>query len=93
MFVIFSIMLAGIALGYLLRKKKIAWINRIVTPLIWALLLLLGINVGESDAIINNLHTLGLQALIITIGAVLGSSVFAWMLGYFLYLRNKETKE
>jgi len=90
MLVIFSVMLTGIALGYLLRKKRMVWINRIITPLIWVLLFLLGINVGESDAIINNLHTLGLEALIITIGAVLGSSVFAWGLWYLLYVKNKE---
>lgn len=93
MFVIFGIMLTGIVLGYLLRKKKMIWINQIITLLIWALLFLLGIDVGKSDTIIKNLHTLGIEALTITIGAVIGSSVFAWALWYLLYTKNKGVKK
>lgn len=37
------IMLCGIGTGYLLRNKKMSFIGRIITALIWVLLFLLGI--------------------------------------------------
>ena len=40
--------------------------------------------------IINGLHTIGLEAIVITLAAVLGSVTAAWALWYVLYKRNKE---
>lgn len=76
-------------LGYLLRNKRLLWIHKVITFLIWILLFLLGIDVGSNDAIIKGLHTLGLEALIITVAAVVGSTLCAWGLWYLLYIRNK----
>ena len=58
------------------------------------LLFLLGIDVGGNEAIIKGLHTLGLEAIIITLAAVTGSVLYAWGLWYLLYIRNrrKETE-
>lgn len=89
MFIIIGIMLTGMLLGYLLRNKKLKWIHKIITLLIWTLLFLLGIDVGGNKAIIEGLHTLGLEALIITLAAVVGSAMCAWGLWYLLYIRNK----
>jgi len=107
MFIIIGIMLTGMLFGYLLRSKRLTWIHKIITFLIWVLLFLLGIDVGGNDIIVKGLHTLGLEALIITLAAVIGrtliplgplvligSTLFAWGLWYLLYIRNrgKETK-
>lgn len=94
MFIIIGIMLTGMLFGYLLRSKRLTWIHEIITFLIWVLLFLLGIDVGGNDIIVKGLHTLGLEALIITLAAVIGSTLFAWGLWYLLYIRNrgKETK-
>lgn len=46
MFIIIGIMLTGMLLGYLLRSKRLSWIHKIITLLIWILLFLLGIDVG-----------------------------------------------
>lgn len=73
MFIIIGIMLTGMLLGFLLRNKRLSWIHKIITLLIWVLLFLLGIDVGGNEAIIKGLHTLGLEALIITLAAVTGS--------------------
>lgn len=89
MFIIIGIMLTGMLLGYLLRNKKLKWIHKIITLLIWTLLFLLGIDVGGNKTIIEGLHTLGLEALIITLAAVVGSVLCAWGLWYLLYIRNK----
>lgn len=95
MFIIIGIMLTGMLLGYLLRSKRLSWIHKIITLFIWILLFLLGIDVGGNDSIIKGLlHTLGLEAVIITIAAVIGSILCAWGLWYLLYIKNrgKETK-
>lgn len=73
MFIIIGIMLTGMLVGYLLRNKRLLWIHKIITLLIWTLLFLLGIDVGGNEAIIKGLHTLGLEAIIITLAAVTGS--------------------
>ena len=85
MFIIIGIMLTGMLLGFLLHNKRLSWIHKIITLLIWVLLFLLGIDVGGNEAIIKGLHTLGLEALIITLAAVTGSILCA----YLLYIRNK----
>ena len=85
MFIIIGIMLTGMLLGFLLRNKRLSWIHKIITLLIWVLLFLLGIDVGGNEAIIKGLHTLGLEALIITLAAVIGSILCAWGLWYLLY--------
>lgn len=81
-------MLTGMLTGYLLRNKKLSWIHKIITILIWLLLFLLGIDVGSNEAIIKGLHTIGLEAAIITVAAVIGSTLCAWGLWYFIYQRH-----
>ena len=77
-------------LGFLLRKQKLSGIHKVITVLIWLLLFLLGIDVGGNQKIINGLHTIGLEAIVITLAAVLGSVTAAWALWYVLYKRNKK---
>ena len=73
MFIIIGIMFAGMLLGFLLRKQRLSWIHKVITVFIWLLLFLLGIDVGSNQEIINGLHTIGLEAVILTLAAVLGS--------------------
>ena len=89
MFIIIGIMLTGMLIGYLLRSKRLTWIHKIITLLIWILLFLLGIDVGGNEAIVKGLHTLGIEAAIITLAAVIGSILCAWGLWNLLYIRNK----
>lgn len=77
---IVMIMLCGIGTGYLLRNKKMSFIGRIITALIWVLLFLLGIEVGSNPRIVNGLQTLGLEAIVLTLGGSAGSILFAWAL-------------
>lgn len=90
MFTIIGLMLTGMLLGFLLRKQKLSGIHKVITVLIWLLLFLLGIDVGGNQEIINGLHTIGLEAIVITLAAVLGSVTAAWALWYVLYKRKKE---
>ena len=94
MFIIIGIMLTGMLLGYLLRSKRLTWIHKVITLLIWLLLFLLGIDVGGNEAIVKGLLAIGLEAFIITTAAVAGSTLAAWGLWYLLYARyqKKEVK-
>ena len=78
MFTIIGIMLTGMLLGYLLRSKRLTWIHKVITLLIWLLLFLLGIDVGGNETIAKGLHAIGLEALIIPAAAVTGSTLAAW---------------
>ena len=82
------IMLCGIAVGYLLRKKNIRFISRIITVLIWLLLFLLGIEVGSNPRIVMGMQTLGIEALLLTIGGSIGTILFSWIL--WKYVSRKE---
>lgn len=85
MFAIIGLMLAGMLLGFLLRKRNLKKIHKAITVLIWLLLFILGVEVGGNEAIIRGLHTIGLEAVILTLGGTLGSVVAAWALWRALY--------
>ncbi len=85
MFTIIGLMLTGMLLGYLLRKRDLKKIHQIITLLIWLLLFILGIEVGSNEQIIKGLHTIGLEAVILTLGVTLGSVIAAWALWRALY--------
>ena len=52
---------------------------------IFALLFLLGTSVGSNPQIVNNLSTLGLQALLIAIATTLGSVCMAKLIYHFFF--------
>ena len=85
MFTIIGIMLTGMLTGYLLRSKKLSWIHKVITLLIWLLLFLLGIDVGGNETIIKGLHTIGLEAIIITLGAVAGSVIMMGIVVLYIH--------
>ena len=88
MFTIIGLMLTGILLGYLLRKRSLHKIHTVITVLIWALLFILGIEVGGNEQIIKGLHTIGIEAVILTLGSTLGSVIAAWALWKALYRKK-----
>lgn len=82
---IVCIMLGGVLAGFLLRKKKLGWVSQFIMIAIWILLFLLGIAVGHNEKILNNLDTIGWQALVLSIGAVLGSVLLAGVVYRFFF--------
>ena len=85
------IMLCGIAMGYLLRNKNTRIVSRIITALIWLLLFLLGIEVGSNPRIVMGMQTLGIDALLLTIGGAVGTILFSWLL--WKYVSRKEASK
>jgi len=85
--IVISIMVLGMGIGlYIGNRPKIIKVVGILTSFaIFLLLFLLGIGVGTNDKIINNLHSIGLQALILTLGAILGSLICAYLAYKFFF--------
>ncbi len=91
MITVIAIMFAGILFGYLIRSKSllIKINDKLIMYAIYLLLFILGISIGANEIIMKNLPTLGLKALAITLGGVLGSIGLAW----FTFVRFFKTKE
>lgn len=80
MLVIFAVIIGGIATGRLLIGRRLAFVQRLITVIIWALLFLLGVEVGGDPAVVGSLATLGAAALAIFAFSVAGSIFAAWLL-------------
>ena len=88
MFIVILFIFLGISVGYIIRTKISCdkqlsigtWAGRTTTWLIWMLLFMLGIEVGSNDQIISALPTLGVEALVLSGFATLGSCALAWAL-------------
>ena len=80
MLVIFAVIIGGIATGRRLIGRRLAFVPRLITVIIWALLFLLGVEVGSDPAVVGSLATLGGAALAIFALSVAGSIFAAWLL-------------
>ena len=90
MLIVIGLMLSGIVIGFLFRKRNLKFISPLITVAIWILLFLLGINVGGDPKIMDNLAAIGGDALWLTLGAVGGSVLCAWgVYRFFFYTDNK----
>lgn len=65
----------GAGLGFLLRKRESLSpvVEKLTQAVVCALMVVLGISVGANPQVMQNLGSLGLQALALTVGAVTGS--------------------
>jgi uncharacterized membrane protein YbjE (DUF340 family) len=90
MLTIILMMACGIVAGRLLRKRRLAWLSPLTTVLIWALLFLLGIEVGGDDRIIHSMSRLGAEGVAIALAASLGSASLAWGLWRWSRLSGKK---
>ena len=59
--------------------------------MIWLLLFLLGIEVGSNPHIVKGIQTLGLEALLLTVGGAIGTIIFSWLL--WKYVSRKEASK
>ena len=69
-------MLAGIIIGKIISHKKTTTLfSKIIFPIVLILLFFMGVAIGDNEVILNSFSSLGMQAFIITMGAVAGASV------------------
>ena len=80
--IVLGVMVLGILLGILLRKKPkiIKSAEYLSSWAIYLLLFLLGVSVGLNDDIIHNFEKIGFQAAIIAIASIAGSVFFGWLI-------------
>jgi len=91
MITVLALMTLGILIGFFIDQypKIIKAVDKMTSWAIYLLLFLLGIGVGLNEMIIKNLPTIGLQALILTIGALAGSLILAYFT-YSLFFKSKK---
>ena len=75
-----AIILSGVAVGFLLRKRQLRVVPHLVTVLIWLLLFFLGVEVGENPKVIEGIFTLGVEALWLSLAGLAGTVAFSWAL-------------
>ena len=89
MLTVIGLMTLGIVLGFFFRKstKSKTTVDKLTQVVIFLLLFVMGISIGSDKLIIKTLPTLGIQSLIITIGALAGSVLLAWLV-YTLFFKK-----
>jgi len=91
MITVLLLMVAGILAGLWLGKFPfIMKVNdRLISWAIYLLLFLLGVSVGTNEKVIQSLDSIGLQALVLTVGALVGSIAMGWIIyRAFFHLDN-----
>lgn len=73
-------MIIGGVCGYFLRKLVLPDVMVVITWLVYALLLFLGVEVGANDVLMSSLGSIGLAGIIIAMVSTLGSCVCAMLL-------------
>ncbi|BDX37589.1 membrane protein [Tenuifilaceae bacterium CYCD] len=91
MLTVVIIMTSGIIVGFIIKSRKriIQTNDKLTTWSIYVLLFLMGIGIGANKTIMSSLHTLGLKALIISLGGVAGSILLGWLTYKMFFKKNQ----
>ncbi len=85
MFIILSLLVLGMGIGYILRRLHYsADTSRTVSITIAALIFIFGTGVGSNRTILENIGNIGIPALTISILGILGSLVAAYSYDHIL---------
>ena len=93
MLVLFAVILGGIVTGRLLQSRRLAFVSRLIAVIIWALLFLLGLEVGSDPAVVGGMATLGRTAFVIFVFSVAGSIGASWLLWRRIRVRTASGTE
>jgi uncharacterized membrane protein YbjE (DUF340 family) len=90
MLIVALLLIGGILAGFLIRKKAAltALADRLAGVSILILLFLLGLSLGRDDAVLRNLSLYGIQAVVLTVGALAGSVLLS-LIVYRVFFREK----
>lgn len=89
MIIVISLMVCGIILGYAFKEKNLKFVQKFINYAIFLLLFLLGITIGANEDVMNNLDSIGLEALLITLAAIAGSVLCTWGVYRFFFMSTK----
>lgn len=90
MIAILGFLIGGVLVGWLLRARRFTFLGRILSVVVLLLLFSLGIEIGSSPDVMQNLPSLGGSAVVIALFSILGSVLLAWLL--YKYVTRKEKK-
>jgi uncharacterized membrane protein YbjE (DUF340 family) len=81
----------GIGLGFLLRRREgfARWVGRITDAVVFCFLFILGVSMGSSQAVIQNLSSLGLGAAALAVSAIAGSVLVAYPVYHWFFREEK----
>lgn len=87
-----------VAVGYIVGNKKakgkhFAWTGTIQNAAILLLVFFMGTNIGSDERVVGSLGTIGLKALAITIGAMVGSLAMTFLARKLVRLNKKGVSE
>ena len=86
---IFVFILAGVFVGYLIRKTTyIKYVSSIISLIIIFLLFFLGVAVGANKQIVESFGNIGIDAFAIAIATTIGSVLCGWLV-YNRFFKNK----
>lgn len=92
MFTFIALMLVGGLCGYILHNRAIPNAMMIITWLVYALLLSLGVEVGANKILMSSLHTIGIYGAVIAVASTLGSCLCAMLLWHRVGNKVKQGK-
>ena len=92
MLIVTSILIGGILSGFFLKKRidTRSAPDKIMTALVVILLFLMGYFLGSDKLLVKKLIIAGRNALLISIGSVLGSVLLSFPVYYFLFRDENE---
>lgn len=87
---ILLLIMGGMVLGYLVRRKEqvVRVTERLIIWSIFLLLFLMGLSIGRDPLIVNSLPSLGFNALLISIAGIAGSLVLALLLWKYFFSKK-----
>lgn len=86
---IFFCIVSGILAGYLLRNRGcVKYVGTLLSVVIMLLLFFLGVSVGINQQVVNNFASIGIEALILTIGGTVGSLLCAKLI-YSMFFKKR----
>jgi uncharacterized membrane protein YbjE (DUF340 family) len=90
MITVIALLIAGILVGFLLRNHRriIVLSAKLTDAAIFLLLFFLGVSVGMNQQVVSNFRNIGLQAVVITLLATLGSVLVTYLF-YRLFFRDR----
>lgn len=90
---LFLIILSGVLVGYALKRiPQMHHISVIITAIITLLLFLLGVSVGANEEVLNNFSAIGLDALLLAVGGILGTLLCAWWVYRAFFYKKEKSK-
>lgn len=77
MWILILILTSGMVFGYVTRRFAFAWVQYVVTCLIWILLFILGLEVGANESVVSQFYQLGGSATLVAVCGLIGSMLAA----------------